>query len=779
MDELSQFGGIKGAFGWIFALYDWQVNTELIPLWQPHSRTIIAPPEEIYLITDGDEQVLTGELFTALAPNIDGRATVAEITAKMVAEGSATEQEVPAAIQILMEHGFVVDASEVDGPLDVYRMWWRDHISADLSQNLVAVLGVGDVPTTDIRESISAHGLGITADLALASVVVVIADDYLNPDIESVAQAAYELGTPVLLANICGVMPSIGPWLGSPGPCWQCLAVRLQFNRQVEKRLLSDGERMGPIAKGWTPTTLAHAGGEIALELLRTFAGRPHASAHQDPAISMMTIIDHLNGDRTIHHVVRRPQCETCGEPLTLENAPVEIVLETGALDAKDDGSYRRLTPQQTLDTYGHQVSRITGVVEHLQRTNLDNDVTHVVESGVNLATVKKGAKVCGFRQNAGGKGTTPEQARAGALAEAIERYAATYAGDEPSMVYSMTKLGELAIDPRSCMLFSDHQYDTREEWNASRNGKHVIPKRFDPDVEMPWSPIWSLTEQRRVWLPTSYTFYNYVGEYPRNGCSSDSNGNAAGTSIEDAILQGFFELVERDAVSTWWYNGINRPGVDIDAYATTYADPYFNRLRAHYSEVLDRDIWALDVTSDLGIPAFVAASKARTGLPRILLGFGAHRDPRGALLRSLTEMNQMLGMIASMEAQGAPTELDVSKPEVNWWYTPTMDQHPYVLPDPTLALTTPTDHAHDWNTDGKANVEKVVALLADHGMTMSVVNMTKPDIGMPVVKVVVPGIRHFWPRFAPGRLYEVPVKMGWRDTALTEPELNPTPIFW
>lgn len=41
---------------------------ELIPLWQPHGRTIVIPPEEIYLITDGDEQVLTGELFTALAP---------------------------------------------------------------------------------------------------------------------------------------------------------------------------------------------------------------------------------------------------------------------------------------------------------------------------------------------------------------------------------------------------------------------------------------------------------------------------------------------------------------------------------------------------------------------------------------------------------------------------------------------------------------------------------------------------------------------------------------
>jgi oxazoline/thiazoline synthase len=29
------------------------------------------------------------------------------------------------------------------------------------------------------------------------------------------------------------------------------------------------------------------------------------------------------------------------------------------------------------------------------------------------------------------------------------------------------------------------------------------------------------------------------------------------------------------------------------------------------------------------------------------------------------------------------------------------------------------------------------------------------------VVKVVVPGLRSFWARFAPGRLYDVPVRLG------------------
>ena len=47
------------------------------------------------------------------------------------------------------------------------------------------------------------------------------------------------------------------------------------------------------------------------------------------------------------------------------------------------------------------------------------------------------------------------------------------------------------------------------------------------------------------------------------------------------------------------------------------------------------------------------------------------------------------------------------------------------------------------------------------------------------MVKVVVPGMRHFWRRLAPGRLYDVPVKLGWRDQPLHESDLNPIPVMF
>ena len=62
--------------------------------------------------------------------------------------------------------------------------------------------------------------------------------------------------------------------------------------------------------------------------------------------------------------------------------------------------------------------------------------------------------------------------------------------------------------------------------------------------------------------------------------------------------------------------------------------------------------------------------------------------------------------------------------------------------------------------------------------LTPMVVPLTRTDIGVPTVRVVVPGLRHFWARFAAGRLYDVPVELGWRTHPIAESDLNPTPMF-
>jgi oxazoline/thiazoline synthase len=71
------------------------------------------------------------------------------------------------------------------------------------------------------------------------------------------------------------------------------------------------------------------------------------------------------------------------------------------------------------------------------------------------------------------------------------------------------------------------------------------------------------------------------------------------------------------------------------------------------------------------------------------------------------------------------------------------------------------------------------VEIVSRAGLEMLVLNQTRPDIGLPVVKVIVPGLRHFWSRFGAGRLYDVPVKLGWLPTPLTEDQMNPMPMVF
>ena len=75
-------------------------------------------------------------------------------------------------------------------------------------------------------------------------------------------------------------------------------------------------------------------------------------------------------------------------------------------------------------------------------------------------------------------------------------------------------------------------------------------------------------------------------------------------------------------------------------------------------------------------------------------------------------------------------------------------------------------------------DVKECIAAVQRCGLEMLVLDITRTEIGFPTARVTVPGLRHFWARFAPGRLYEAPVALGWLGKPLDESELNPVPFF-
>jgi ribosomal protein S12 methylthiotransferase accessory factor len=371
------------------------------------------------------------------------------------------------------------------------------------------------------------------------------------------------------------------------------------------------------------------------------------------------------------------------------------------------------------------------------------------------------------------GKGTCDVQARASALCEALERYSGVFRGDEPRRRARQRELGDAALSLHDCLLFSERQYREREARNANCSRYSFIPVPFNPEADVEWSPVWSLTRREMRYLPTAFCYYDYPQPEEATYCLACSNGCAAGNTQEEAILQSFLELVERDSVALWWYNRVRRPGVDLDSFG----EPYLDQLRA-FLQAHGREFWVLDLTADLGIPVFASITR-RTDRPpeQIMLGFGAHLDPRVALLRAVTEMNQMLSSpLLGLPDEGVEKE-PVDPETAHWLKTATIANQPYLLPAEGPRLLAGS-YPLTWTDDVGDDVRVCQGLVERAGMEMLALDQTRPEVGLPVVKVIVPGLRHFWARLAPGRLYDVPVQLGWLARSLAEDELNPIAMF-
>src|SRR5579871_5360928 len=189
--------------------------------------------------------------------------------------------------------------------------------------------------------------------------------------------------------------------------------------------------------------------------------------------------------------------------------------------------------------------------------------------------------------------------------------------------------------------------------------------------------------------------------------------------------------------------------------------------------------MWVLDLTSDLSVPVFAAVCRSLVGPEeRIVLGFGAHLDAHIALLRAVTEMNQMLSSLLQEPDQEVLSEHVTDAETVQWLRTATVANQPYLLADGAIPQRQASAYPRSWSDDVAEDVRACQMLVERQGMEMLVLDQTRSEIGLPVAKVIVPGLRHFWARFAPGRLYDVPVRLGWLARPLTEDELNPIPMF-
>ncbi len=743
------------------------------PALAPHLSFHVIGEGQALLVSETFNTLLRGGLYCDLLPLLDGRRGQAEIVAAL--EDRHAAAEILTVLVSLSAKGYVLSAEH---GMDRERAAYWTSLGASprwveqrLGECRIEVAGDDGGLSRRLEESGARVG-NEDPDLR-----IVVCDDYLEERLAEVNRSQLASGRPWMLVRPRGMRPLFGPVFHADGesPCWGCLSYRLRAHEEVHNFLRNLGgeeSAFKPFAR--EPGVLDAIRGLAAAEVVKWIVLGKEAPIHEH-ALALHT--GRLESSR--HRVMRRLQCPACGDEALHrpDRAPVPLRLRSSPKAVSNSGGSRSVAPEVTLAKYRHLVSPISGVVSWLSRTTDETDSwLHVYWAGSNPGM--RGRKLSSLRRSlrskSAGKGSTREQSEVSALCEAVERYCGALHGEEICVRKRFADFteDEAAIHPNAVQLFSDAQLDRAESINRKGHPYNVVPPRLDHDAEIDWTPVWSLSRQRHRHLPTSLLYSMASEQRGEFDLIADSNGCAAGNTREEAILQGFFELVERDAFAIWWYNRLRAPEVDLGSFG----DEFLARAADYYARQ-EREVWVLDVTADIAIPAFVALSrKAHGETEDIIYGAGAHADPKIAAQRAICELNQCLTWLPRPGGHdGKPT---IDDPLALWWWkTARLADCPWLAPAGGAARKA-GDYPRIESADARDDVEYCRGLIEARGMELLALDQTRPDIGMPVVRVIVPGMRHFWERFAPGRLYQVPVDMGLRESPLAETELNPMPVI-
>jgi oxazoline/thiazoline synthase len=722
----------------------------------PNFTAYVLPPDTVCLYSEDRKFFLHGELYCALATAIGKNGKTAPEIVRQLSKRFPSDK-IEEAIKRLVERRYVVTGASHAFAGAVAGYWASLGLAAEVAeQNLRnCPVQVESIDVKGARElSAALSKLGVQIAKRSPKLVITLVNDYLDRRLAELNRERVADRTPWLLVQPSGVFPLVGP-VFKPGEsaCWTCLFDRMIRNREI-KGFLDRGQAhavfVSPLVNDSVGQTAIHF---AAVEITKAIA-----SGFRTDLRDHIASFDLTGAVIAKHYVARRPQCPTCGSKKlqTPRRAATPIEIAEGSKLIMTSGGYRTVTSRATVARFRKHVSPLTGVVSRLERIEADvpMNANFFAQHNFSAPAWNVDQLRSGLSGGSFGKGSTAEQGEASALMEAIERYSGIFQGDEIRTGRRFTDFvpGD-ALLPNDVQLFSETQFQNRN--NQQSADAHPVPEPLDPSTKIEWSPVWSLRDRRFKYLPTGLLYFFY-GRF-----HTDSNGCAAGNTREEAIVQGFLELVERDAYAIWWYNRLERAELDLKQFE----DSYVRDLQAQFAKA-GRRLWVLDITSDLGIPTYVAIMHwMQNGHENVEFGSGAHFDRRIALLRSLTELTQFLSIGMMGGASGEKPTLDGVKPL-------RLADYPFLIPsDNPIVPPAPSLKVHE-NTRDQVNACVEIATRAGHDFL--VLDQTRPDVEVPVVRVLVPGLRHFYRRFAPGRLYDIPVRLGLLDRPRLESELTP-----
>ena len=393
------------------------------------------------------------------------------------------------------------------------------------------------------------------------------------------------------------------------------------------------------------------------------------------------------------------------------------------ALKAHRSGTHRWVPPSETLARVRPFLS-VMGITRVANVTGLDSigiPVTMVCRPNSRSLAVSQG------------KGLTIEAARASGLMESVESYH-----------------GEHVALPLKYCSYEELRY-THRVVDVDRLPR-ITQSIFHPNLQLLWIEGYQLLGGQGTWVPYEIVHTNFTLPLPvGSGCFTlSSNGLASGNHVLEAILHGLCEVIERDSTALWLASdAASQRSRRVDLHSIDDGDC---RAVVDRYEAAGIDVAVWDTTTDIGVPAFACTITERDPNPLRSLyttsGMGCHPVRSIALLRALTEAAQsrLTFIVGSRDDATRQRYLWSRDPETLGAQRAALSDH---LPCRSF-LTAP-----DFQSDSfDADLAWVLGRLQTVGISsVIVVDLTRSEFHIPVVRVIVPGLEgsRDVPAIAPG----------------------------
>ena len=376
-------------------------------------------------------------------------------------------------------------------------------------------------------------------------------------------------------------------------------------------------------------------------------------------------------------------------------------------------GSHRIKAPKETIEATESklQVAGITRLTE----------ITHLDRVGIPVFSAIRPTAQEGSVSIYAGKGATVEQAKASAMMEGFERYSGEKQDiDKERMIIDSYENIENAINPKELLL----------------------PKNLDSynlnTTKLEWIEATDIISEKEIYIPANAVFHPYIpskDEIPSPIAlfKGNTNGLASGNIIEEAILHGIFEVIERDAWSIFEITKRNKKEINKESIKN---EIILNLLDKFEKEGIK--IKLIDLTADLDIPT-IAASADDTVLKDaalLTLGVGTHLNPEIAVIRALSEVAQ------SRATQIHGTREDTVRADfmrkTGYERMKKSNKHYFIGEDKKINLADIEDKS---SNTVKKDIETTIEEIQKVNLNQVLfTDLTRAELGINVARAVIPG---------------------------------------